>query len=85
MLSPAPGDVDIHRFGVDDLSVLNHMEVYTTDTTQARCWTLSKDQAQDEDLGKSNFAKKLSSIVSTCLTAPRDTPAGLTHRIRSRL
>lgn len=63
MLSPPPAGVDTLRWGVDHLSDLNHMDVYTTDTTQAKCWTLSKDQAQDEDLGQSSFAKKLSCIV----------------------
>lgn len=61
--SSSPTEFDYRRWGWN-ATILPKMHVYSTATTQARCWTLSRDHVVDEELDEGNFAKKITSIVS---------------------
>lgn len=58
-------EMEVLKWGVNPW---NHMEAFTTDATQAKCWTLSRNGAVDEILGPQEFSKKLVDIVSNHVT-----------------
>jgi hypothetical protein len=61
MQPTSPYETEVLKWGANPW---DHMDVYTTGTTHAKCWTLSKDLAVDETLGPREFSKKLLDIVS---------------------
>ncbi|RKU48804.1 hypothetical protein DL546_006347 [Coniochaeta pulveracea] len=63
-------EMEVLKWGVNPW---NHMEAFTTDATQAKCWTLSRNGAVDEILGPQEFSKKLVDI-KTALKQSADSP-----------